>query len=101
MLKKFRNNLLLLFQIIIFVYFIILIFLYFYQRNLMYHPNENNYFGDKISVDVEKVKVNTDDNIELLGWFHEKDLGKYKTILFFHGNAGSLENRIHKLNHFR
>jgi len=101
MLKKFRKNLLLLFQIIILVYFVILIFLYFYQRNLMYHPNENNYFGDKISVDVEKVKVNTDDNIELLGWFHEKDLGKYKTILFFHGNAGSLENRIHKLNHFR
>ena len=25
----------------------------------------------------------------------------YKTILFFHGNAGTLENRIHKLNHFK
>ena len=24
----------------------------------------------------------------------------YKTLLYFHGNAGSLENRIHKLNHF-
>ena len=101
MLKKFRNNLLLLFQIIIFVYFIILIFLYFYQRNLMYHPNENNYSDDKISVHIDKVKVITDDNIELLGWYHQKDLQKYKTILFFHGNAGSLENRIHKLNHFR
>ena len=56
MLKKFRNNLLLLFQIIIFVYFIILIFLYFYQRNLMYHPNENNYSDDKISVNIDKVK---------------------------------------------
>ena len=101
MLKKFRNNLLLLFQIIIFVYFIILIFLYFYQRNLMYHPNENNYSDDKISVHIDKVKVITDDNIELLGWYHQKDLQKYKTVLFFHGNAGSLENRIHKLNHFR
>jgi len=101
MLKKFRNNLLLLFQIIIFVYFIILIFLYFYQRNLMYHPNENNYSDDKILVHIDKVKVITDDNIELLGWYHQKDPQKYKTILFFHGNAGSLENRIHKLNHFR
>ena len=27
-------------------------------------------------------------------------LKKYKTVLYFHGNAGSLENRIHKLNHF-
>ena len=87
------------FQIVIFVYFLILVFLYFYQRNLLYHPNENNYSGDQISVPIEKVKIKTEDNIDLLGWFHEKDLQKYKTVLFFHGNAGSLENRIHKLNH--
>ena len=67
----------------------------------MYHPYENNYSDDKISVHIDKVKVITDDNIELLGWYHQKDLQKYKTVLFFHGNAGSLENRIHKLNHFR
>ena len=100
MLKKSRNILLLFFQIVIFVYFLILVFLYFYQRNLLYHPNENNYSGDQISVPIEKVKIKTEDNIDLLGWFHEKDLEKYKTVLFFHGNAGSLENRIHKLNHF-
>tara|TARA_Y100000992_G_scaffold72869_1_gene45824 strand:+ start:130 stop:846 length:717 start_codon:yes stop_codon:yes gene_type:complete len=67
----------------------------------MYHPDENNYSGDKLSVDIKEVKVATDDGINLLGWYHEKDIKKYKTILFFHGNAGSLENRIHKLNHFR
>ena len=101
MLKKFRNILLLFLQIIIFVYILILIFLYFYQRNLMYHPNENNYSDDQITVNIKKVKIITSDNIELLGWYHEKDLKKHKTIIFFHGNAGSLENRIHKLNHFR
>ena len=101
MLKKFRKNLLLLIQIIILIYILILAFLYFYQRNLMYHPDENNYFGDQLSVDIKEVKVITDDNIDLLGWYHEKDIKKNKTILFFHGNAGSLENRIHKLNHFR
>ena len=57
MLKKSRNILLLFFQIIIFVYFLILVFLYFYQRNLLYHPNENNYSGDQISVPIEKVKI--------------------------------------------
>ena len=88
-------------QIIVLIYLVILGFLYFYQRNLMYHPNENNYSGDKLSVDIKEVKVETGDNIDLLGWYHEKDIKKYKTILFFHGNAGSLENRIHKLNHFR
>ena len=66
----------------------------------MYHPNENNYSGDQLSVGIKEVIIDTDDNINLLGWYHEKDIKKYKTILFFHGNAGSLENRIHKLNHF-
>ena len=87
--------------IIIFIYFSVIAFLYFYQRNLLYHPNENNYSGDKISVDIEKVKLLTSDNIELLGWYHEKNLKTYKTLVYFHGNAGSLENRIHKLNHFQ
>ena len=83
------------------VYFFILVFTYLFQRNLLYHPNENNYSDDKLSVSIEKVKVKTSDNIDLLAWYHVKDLKKYKTILYFHGNAGSLENRIHKLNHFR
>ena len=101
MFKKFRKNLLQLVLIIISLYLFVLVFLYFYQRNLLYHPNENNYSGDKISVKIEKVKIRTSDNIELLGWYHEKNLKDYKTLIYFHGNAGSLENRIHKLNHFK
>ena len=101
MLKKFRKNLLQLVLIIFFLYFFILVFLYFYQRNLLYHPDENNYSGDKISVNIEKVTIPTSDKIELLGWYHEKNLKDFKTLVYFHGNAGSLENRIHKLNHFQ
>ena len=97
MLKKFRKNLLQLILIIFFLYFFVLVFLYFYQRNLLYLPNENNYSGDKISVDIQKVKIPTSDNIELLGWYHEKNLKDHKTLVYFHGDAGSLENRIHKL----
>ena len=66
----------------------------------MYHPQENNYFGDKLEVEIEKVNITTIDNINLLGWFHKKDLNKFKTIIYFHGNAGTLDNRIYKLNHF-
>ena len=89
-----------LFLIIFLSYLFFLVFLYFYQRNLLYHPNENNYTGDEILVDIKKVKILTSDNIELLGWYHEKNLKNYKTLVYFHGNAGSLENRIHKLNYF-
>ena len=100
MLIKFRKNLLQFILIIFFIYFFVLVFLYLFQRNLLYHPNENNYQGDKILVDIKKVKISTSDNIELLGWYHKKNLKDFKTLIYFHGNAGSLENRIHKLNHF-
>ncbi len=98
---KTRNFLLKVIFGIIIIYFLILAFLFIFQRSLMYHPDENNYFGDKLEVDIQKIKIKTKDNIELLGWFHNKNLKDYKTILYFHGNAGKLENRIHKLNHFK
>ena len=87
--------------IFLFIYFFILLSTYFFQRNLLYHPKENNYHGDQLLVSIEKVKVKTKDNIELLSWYHNKNINNYKTILFLHGNAGSLENRIHKINHFK
>jgi len=87
--------------VFVIIYSLVLTLTYIFQRNLLYHPTENNYSGDRILVDIEKVKIKTSDNIELISWYHNKDFNKYKTILYFHGNAGSLENRIHKINHFK
>ena len=87
-------------NLVILVYFFTTLGLYVFQRSLLYHPTENNYYGDDLTVNIEKVKVETDDNIDLLAWYHNKDINKFKTILYLHGNAGSLENRIHKINHF-
>ena len=98
---KRRNFLLEIIIGILVIYSTVLIVLFIFQRNLMYHPDENNYFGDNLEVSIEKVKIKTSDNINLLSWFHKKDLKKFKTIIYFHGNAGTLENRIHKLNHFK
>ena len=81
-------------------YFVIVIFTYIFQRNLLYHPNENNYSNDKLTSHLKKIKVRTKDNIELEAWFHNKNSNDYKTILFLHGNTGDLENRIYKINHF-
>ena len=83
------------------VYLVITLSLYFFQRKKLYYPEENNYSGDHLIVSIEKVKIKTQDNIELLSWYHEKNVNDYKTILFLHGNAGSLKNRIHKINHFK
>ena len=87
--------------IFVVIYFFIVISTYLFQRNLLYHPKENNYFGDQLTVSIEKIEIKTEDNIELMSWYHNKNLNDYKTILFLHGNAGSLENRIHKINHFK
>ena len=86
--------------LVVLIYLTITFVLYYSQRSLLYHPTENNYSGDKLTVPIDKVRIKTNDNIELLSWYHDKDIQNYKTILFLHGNAGSLENRIHKINHF-
>ena len=87
-------------SIIVLGYFALLISTYIFQRNLLYHPKINNYYGHQLSVAVEKTIIKTQDNVEILSWYHNKNLNSDKTLLFLHGNAGSLENRIEKLNHF-
>ena len=82
------------------IYLLLVVFLNFYQRKLLYHPNINNYTEvNNLVPKVEKITITTSDNYNLNAWFYRNDASK-KTIVFFHGNAGSLENRIYKLNHF-
>ena len=78
--------------IVILCYFLVVIFVFFYQRNLLYHPFENNYASDKVNFEYEEIFVPTSDGKELKAWFHKKDLKEKKTLLFFHGNAGDLKN---------
>jgi len=89
---------------LVFFYVLLLIIVFFFQGNLLYHPSVDNYLKDQETnepTEIEKVKITTIDNIDLTAWFYNKNIKKYKTILFFHGNAGSLENRTYKLNHLK
>ena len=79
-------------------YLVINLFIYFYQRNLLYNPSENNYLNDTINFNYKEIFIETDKNIKLKSWFINKDLKKFKTLVFFHGNAGNLLNRVHKIN---
>ena len=88
----------LIFSSIIIAYLVLLFFIYFYQRNLLYHPSENNYQNDKIQFSYDEIFIKVDDKIKLKSWIINKNLKKFKTLLFFHGNAGELSNRIYKLN---
>lgn len=85
-------------------YVLLLTLMFIFQRNFLYHPSIDNYLKDQGTnepSEIEKIRITTDDNIDLLAWFYNKDIEKFKTILFFHGNAGSLENRTYKLKHFK
>ncbi len=95
---KSSSTFLNIFFVLLFVYFLIVIFLFFYQRKLLYHPGENNYLDDaSLNHNIEKVYIPSDQ--KLVAW-HFKKNPKFKTLLFFHGNAGKIDNRIYKLNEF-
>ena len=83
---------------IIVAYLVVIIFVYFYQRNLLYHPTENNYQDDKVQFNYDEIFIKVDEEIKLKSWLIKKDFVKYKTLVVFHGNAGHLSNRIYKLN---
>tara|TARA_B100001029_G_C15040055_1_gene442947 strand:+ start:9 stop:800 length:792 start_codon:yes stop_codon:yes gene_type:complete len=84
--------------IIISCYLIVVAFVFFNQRNLLYHPFENNYNKDSANFSYEEIFIPTSNENNLKAWFHKKDLKQKKTLVFFHGNAGDLRNRIYKLN---
>jgi len=84
------------------LYLIVTIAVYFFQRKLLYHPSVLSNFSQEtaglgLEHKFEKIKIEVNKDIYLNGWLHIKDIKK-KTILFLHGNAGNLDNRIYKLN---
>ena len=83
---------------VLIAYLVLVIFIYFYQRNLLYHPSENNYQNDEIKFNYDEIFIKVDDEIKLKSWVIDKNFKKLKTLVLLHGNAGNLSNRIYKLN---
>ena len=55
------------------------------------------YIFFKVNHKIKKIYIPSDQ--KLVAWYFKKN-PKYKTLLFFHGNAGKIDNRIYKLNEF-
>ncbi len=86
------------FLILLLIYLSICIVIYITQEKLLYHPGENNYLDQNLlNHKIEKIYIPSDE--KLVGWYHKKN-ENFKTMLFFHGNAGKIDNRIYKLNEF-
>lgn len=79
---------------ILLFFFVLLAVLYSLQRTLIYFPNKNKperstYHADDLSA----VTLTTDDGLSLLSWYKAAQQDK-PTIVYFHGNAGHIGNRM-------
>ena len=83
--------------IISIVYLAMIILLYVNQREVMYHPHKQKHELAYYKLqDTEEISLTTQDNVKLQAWFRKPDSNK-NMVIFLHGNAGNLENRVDKL----
>ena len=98
---KLRRIFLYVFLSLIILYVSICAYMYIFQRNFLYHPYKNNYLrGEKLNAEIKEIFIPSTEGITLKSWFYKNSNNKY-TVLFFHGNAGELGNRIYKLNELK
>ena len=98
---KLRRIFLYVFLSFIILYISVCTYMYIFQRNFLYHPYQNNHLrGEKLNPEVKEVFVPSTEGITLKSWFYKNPKNTY-TVLFFHGNAGELGNRIYKLNELK
>jgi len=70
--------------IVIFIaYLIVVMFIYFYQRNLLYHPSENNYLDEEQKVE-EKLEAEKEYSLRFVftgeSWVEVKDIQGNKIL---------------------
>ncbi|MBU1112786.1 MAG: alpha/beta hydrolase, partial [Candidatus Omnitrophica bacterium] len=63
--------------------------IFFPAKNVEYSPS-------LINLSFEDVYIQSEDNLKINGWFIPNQKAKY-TLLFFHGNAGNIADRLDKL----
>lgn len=73
----------------------------FLERYGVFYPNKKiEITPDSLNITFEDVYIKTKDNLKINGWFIPVQGAQY-TILFFHGNAGNLQDRIEKIIMFK
>jgi len=82
------------------IYFGLCLGLFVFQSSLVYFPSKSIYATPETAgLKHEDVWLTTADNVRIHGWFvsHPQPRG---TLLFFHGNAGNIGDRIESLSIF-
>ncbi len=82
-------------------YAALVVLVFVFQRSLMYHPG-----GDVASPaqsgapEAEVVSLETADGLDLLAWWRRAPEPGRPVVLYFHGNAGHIGNRVDKIRPF-
>jgi hypothetical protein len=78
------------------------------EPRLLYHPSrEIEQTPDQLGLKYEDITLTTSDGVHINGWFvpgknlAEGDHVTRLTVLFFHGNAGNISDRLEKIGVFR
>lgn len=75
-------------------YLLVLLVVFMMQSKLFYYPKKDIWATpEDVGLQYENVIFNTEDNISLNGWFVPSEQAEL-TVLFFHGNAGNISDRL-------
>ncbi len=92
----FRNMINILIGIGIF-YLVLLLVLFIFQKQFVFHPEvELHYTPADLGMAYESVTFETIDEEDIHGWFIPHESAR-ATILYFHGNAGNMSDRVQSL----
>ena len=76
------------------------IILYFMQPSFLYVPTAEVLYGpEQLGLDFEDVRLQTEDDVKLAGWFIPAENAEF-TLLFCHGNGGNISHRLDSINIF-
>lgn len=73
---------------------------YMELRGIFYPVKQIEITPKFIDTNFDDIYIKTQDHITINGWFIPYDSAKY-TLLFFHGNAGNIGNRLEKIKMLR
>jgi hypothetical protein len=75
------------------VYVMVVVGAYALQRQLMYFPDTMRHAPAALGLDgIAEIEIERPEGIRLVAWFKPPEAGR-PTILYFHGNAGSVASR--------
>ena len=85
-------------KVVFVAYLCVLAILFVFQRQLLFPAGQELPSLERAGLAgmMEPVKITTADGLDLLAWYHRPPHEGGPLVLFFHGNAGTIEDRAWK-----